>query len=409
MSLCINPVCPQPHHPQHQNRFCPSCGSPLELLGRYRVLGLLSDKNGYAKIYAAYEQNTPKILKVLNEEVSKDPQAVELFCQEASLLEHLNDAKFPQFAAYFQYQTRNGLILHCIVMEKIDKPHLNAWLKQQNLLISPLASVQWLKQFIPANVVKSAVNNVNVVNKEKHPEKIPLTAHCTALLVSFGLLGLTGLATTSPHFTNLGASTQVAQRRGTVDYFPYQVGRDSQGKTAEFNIAVLSVKYQWLPGSFFQIQYNNQIISLDVLQLKLEQAGIQQIMAEPSEIIAVGMASCGGNQADKHRKALERSKQIQRLATRLFSNTPSVQGYRLLNLGQFQTSDCQENHDLTTYQDSVIIIGVRAAAAGVNLDEALRDRLENKPFADFQLQNYSLGSVEHFTTKPSNLFTSNQL
>jgi hypothetical protein len=401
MSFCINPVCPQPHHPQHQDRFCPSCGSPLELLGRYRVLGLLTDKNGYAKIYAAYEQNTPKILKVLNEEVSKDSQAVELFCQEASLLQHLNDAKVPQFSAYFQYQTRNGLILHCIVMEKIDQPHLNAWLNQQNLLISPVASVQWLKQFIPANVVNSAVSNVNLVNTEKHPEKLHLTAHCTALLVSLGLLGLTGLTTTSPQFSNLGALTQVAQRRGTVDYFPYQAGRDSQGKTAEFNIAVLSVKYKWLAGSNFQIQYNDQIISLDVLKLKLEQAGIQQIMAEPSKIIAVGMASCAGNQADKHRKALERSQEIQRLATKLFSNTPSVQGYRLLNLGQFQTSNCQENQNLTTYQNSVMIIGVKAAA-GVNLDEALRDRLENKPFADFQLQDYSLGTVENFTTIPSN-------
>jgi hypothetical protein len=402
MSLCINPVCPQPHHPKHQNRFCPSCGSPLELLGRYRVIGLLSDKNNYCKLYAAYEQNTPKILKVLNEEVSKDAQAVELFCQEASLLQHFNDAKLPQFAGYFQYQTRNGLILHCIVMEKIDKPYLNAWLKQQNLLISPLASVQWLKQFIPANVVKTAVSNVNVVNTAKHPEKIPLTALCTALLVSLGLLGLTALATTSPQFTNLGASNQVAQRRGTVDYFPYQAGRDSQGKTAEFNIAVLSVQYKWLAGSNFQIQYNNQIISLDVLKLKLEQAGIQQIMAEPREIIAVGMASCGGQQADKHRQALERSQEIQRLATRLFNNTPSVQGYRLLNLGQFHRNNCQENQNLTTYQGSVMIIGVKAAAAGVNLDEALRDRLKNKPFADFKLEDYSLGDVKNFSTIPSN-------
>ncbi|WP_415857479.1 4-Cys prefix domain-containing protein [Nodularia spumigena] len=44
MSLCINPACPQPYHPDNQDRFCKSCGSPLELLGRYRVINLLSDK-----------------------------------------------------------------------------------------------------------------------------------------------------------------------------------------------------------------------------------------------------------------------------------------------------------------------------------------------------------------------------
>ncbi|MTJ32578.1 4-Cys prefix domain-containing protein, partial [Aphanizomenon sp. UHCC 0183] len=57
MSLCINPVCSQPNHPDNdENRFCQSCGSQLELIGRYRVLRLLSDKTGFGKIYEAYQQ-----------------------------------------------------------------------------------------------------------------------------------------------------------------------------------------------------------------------------------------------------------------------------------------------------------------------------------------------------------------
>ncbi|MDB9345957.1 serine/threonine protein kinase [Nodularia spumigena CS-586/05] len=401
MSLCINPACPQPYHPDNQDRFCKSCGSPLELLGRYRVVSLLSDKTGFSKVYAANEQNTPKILKILNQELSNDPQAVELFCQEASLLEHLNHPDIPKFEDYFQYQTRNGLVMHCIVMGKIDQPHLDGWLQQQNRLISPREAVDWLKRFIPANVVNSSPNNVTWLNSAKNSEKVPLTALFTALLVSLGLLGLTAFATLSQKFTTLGTSTKSPQRKGTIDYFPYQEGRDSQGKIAKFNIAVLSVEYKWLTGSNFQIEYNDQIISLDVLKLKLEQQGIQQIMAEPNEIISVGMAACGENSGVQERKALERAQEVQRLAKSLFRNTPSVQGYRLLNFGQFQGNNCQENQDLTAYQKSVIIIGVKPESEGVIIDEALRDRLENKPFADFKLKDYSLGSVKDFITIPS--------
>ncbi len=66
MSLYINPICPQPKHPDHdENRFCQSCGSQLELLGRYRVLPLLNDKAGFSKVYERYQQDIPKIIKVI--------------------------------------------------------------------------------------------------------------------------------------------------------------------------------------------------------------------------------------------------------------------------------------------------------------------------------------------------------
>jgi hypothetical protein len=144
-------------------------------------------------------------------------------------------------------------------------------------------------------------------------------------------------------------------------------------------------------------------MTLDSLQSNLEQEGIQKIMENPSEIISVGTASCEGDITAEQSRALERSKQIQLLAKKIFSNTPSVKGYRLLNLGQFQRKDCQASLDSTAYQRSIIIIGVKKQAEGVILDEALRDRLEKKPFADFKLEDYSLGSIDKFKTVPSNL------
>ncbi|MFM6023963.1 MAG: protein kinase domain-containing protein [Dolichospermum sp.] len=569
MSLCINPVCSQPNHPDNdENRFCQSCGSQLELLGRYRVLRLLSDKTGFSKVYEAYQQDTPKILKILKEELANDSKAVSLFQQEVEVLGQLKHPGIPQAEEYFTYQTRAGLTLHCMVMEKIEGPNLEQWLKQQqNRPISESQAIAWLKQLAeilllvhnqqylhrdikPSNIMirpdgqlvlidfgtareitktyianngsmtsisssgyspreqmngqalpqsdffalgrtfvflltgcqpaqlydahldilnwrhlanhvspyllnfidwlmanelnkrpenarkildklteleniytGSNVATVNIVGglkteivtpttttkntvkpQEKQPEKLPLLALFTALICSLLLLWTVALANRNNKFTVVPADYgQAPVKRGQVDYFPYEEGKDSQGKVAQFNIAVLSVEYKWQLGSTFQIKHNDEIINLEALKTRLEAEGIQRIMENPSEIISVGTASCEGDVNTEQSRALERSKQIQLLAKQLFSNTSSVQGYRLLNLGQFQRKDCQANQDSTAYQRSIIIIGVKKQDEGVILDEALRDRLEKKPFADFKLEDYSLGAADKFKTVPSNL------
>ncbi|MBD2608435.1 serine/threonine protein kinase [Scytonema hofmannii FACHB-248] len=571
MSFCINPVCPKPNHPDNdENRFCQSCGSQLELLKRYRVLRLLSDKTGFGKVYDAYEQDTPKILKVLKEDLSNDAKVVELFQQEAAVLGNLNHPGIPKVDGYFQYQTRNGLVLHCIVMEKIEGSNLEQWLKQQqNKPISQEQTVAWLKQLLeilalvhgkqylhrdikPSNIMirpdgqlvlidfgtarevtrtylakissggggitaimssgysapeqisaqavaqsdfyalgrtfvflltgyhplemydshhnvlhwqnhamqisrlllnlidslmvrdvnqrpataqdiikqleaieqqlTGTIATVNIVGSpktaflpqpttttlppqpEKQPEKVPLLALFAALLVSLGLLGLVALATRSSKLASLPEDYgQAPEKKGKVDYFPYEEGKDSQGRVAEFNVAVLSVEYKWQLGSNYQVKYNDELINLDSLKSNLEEEGIQRIMENPSEIISVGTASCEGNVEVEEKRAFERSQKLQLLVKKIFSKTRSVEGYRLLNMGQFQRTDCQANQDSTAYQRSIIIIGVKKQSEGVILDEALRDRLDNKPFADFKLQDYSLGSQKRFKTIPSNL------
>jgi len=556
MSLCINPVCPKPDHQANdKNRFCQSCGSPLELPGRYRVIRLLSDKTGFGKVYEAYIQNTPKILKILREDLSADAEAVALFRREAAVLGKLHHPGIPKVDGYFQYQTRNGLVLHCMVMEKINGIDLEQWMNQQQYRpISQTHAIAWLQQLTeilnlvhnrqhlhqnikPSNIVlrpngqlvlvnfgtvkevskqylaqfsnsdgvtslvssgysaleqmqgqavpqsdffalgrtfvflltgrhpldvydarknllywrsfvthispsllnlidwlmmpdvekrpthateilqrlgeieqqQTKLNSVNnspleppslTIAKTEIGSKMPLFALFAALIVSLGIVGIMGLGMRSPNFTSLITNTQAPSRKGKIDFFAYQEGRDSQGKTAEFSIVILSTEYQWLSNSNFQIKHNDKVVSLDFLKLNLEQNRIQDIMAYPTDIISVGTATCEGNLASAQRLGLERAKQIQILAKKLFSNTSSVKRYRLLNLGQFQRSNCQPSQDLTTYQRSIIIIGVRKKSKGVILDEALRDRLINQPFADFKLEDYSLGSVDKFATIP---------
>ncbi|MBD2446335.1 serine/threonine protein kinase [Nostoc sp. FACHB-152] len=560
MSFCINPVCSKPDNQANEkNRFCQSCGSALELPGRYRVIGLLSDKTGFGKVYEAFTQNRAKILKVLREDLSTDAEAVAIFRREVAVLEQLHHPGIPKVDGYFQYQTRNGLVLHCIVMEKIDGLDLEQWMNQQQYRpISQTQAIAWLQQLAeilnlvhhkqclhqdikPSNILlrpngqlvlvdfsiskevsqqylaqfsnndgmtsiissgygtleqmkgqavpqsdffalgrtfvflltgrhpldmydarnnllhwRNFANHVSAslldlidwlmaTNVEKRPnnaqeillrlgeieqqqtklnvednaqiapplptiakteigQKLPLLALFAALGVSLGLLGIMALGMRSPQLSFLVMHTQSPKTRGKIDFFTYQEGRDSQGKTAEFSIAILSNEYKWLLNSNFQIKHNDKIVSLDFLKLNLEQQGIQQMMEYPTDIISVGLASCEGNIAVAQRLGLERAKQIQLLAKKLFSNTSSIKRYRLLNLGKFQKSNCQPNQDLTAYQSSVIIIGVRKKSKGVILDEALRDRLVNKPFADFKLEDYSLGSSDKFTTIAQPIF-----
>jgi len=548
MSLCINPVCPKPNNQNNQHRFCQGCGSPLELPGSYRVIQLLSHKTGFSKVYEAYIKDTPKILKVLREDLSANGAAIKIFQQEAAMLGQFNHPGIPKVDGYFHYQTRNGLMLHCIAMEKIDGFNLEQWMNhQQYQPISQIQAIAWLQQLAeilnlvhskqylhqdikPANIrlrpngqlvlvdfvtskreylaefghssgITSIISSSYVAPEQikgefllqsdffalgrtfvflltgRHPldmydaqkkilewqsfashispsllnlidslmvtdiderpkntqeilqflgeieqsklsvnshiseyhdcskiakteigEKLPLLAFSTALLVSLSLLGIMALGMRSPKFSSLVTQAQAPQIKGKIEFFTYQEGTDNQGKTAEFSIAILSTEYKWFLNSNFQIKNNNKVISIDFLKLNLEQDGIQQIMEYPTEIISVGTATCEGNLAVAQRRALERAKQIQILAKKLFINTSSVKAYRLLNLGNFQRSGCQPNQNITTYQKSIMIIGVRKKSKGVILDQALRDRLVNKPFADFKLEDYSLGSVDKFIT-----------
>ncbi|MBE9126516.1 serine/threonine protein kinase [Coleofasciculus sp. LEGE 07081] len=560
MPICINPSCPRPHDPNNDNqRFCQSCGSDLVLQGRYRVMRLLSDKSGFGKIYEVYEGSTPKILKVLKENLNHDAKAVELFKQEAVVLGQLSHPSIPQVDGYFEYQSRNNLPLHCLVMEKIEGPTLEEWLQQQeNRPISQAQAIAWLKQLA---IILQLIHDRQYLHRDIKPSNIMLRPDGQLVLIDFGtarevtrtylaklgagqgitaiissgytapeqmngeavkqsdffalgrtfvflltgrqpmtmydaqqdalnwrgyttgiapsllnlidelmarnpsdrpsdareilqrleemegdgaqtftetvkvggspipascppqeephrkwyiiavlgtllglvLIGMIGLAVSNPEFIWVFTPAQAPQKKGEVDYFPYVEGTDSQGRTAEFSVAVLSREYKWKIGSSYQVRYNDRLIPIDELKSNLEDEGIQRIMDNPSEIISVGTASCEGAAGAEERRALERAKQIQLLGKRLFRDVPSVQDYRLLNLGQFIGDDCQADQDSTSYQRSIIIIGVKNKTEGVILDEALRSRLEDTPFGDFRLEDYSLGSPAEFQTIPSQL------
>ena len=204
MSLCINPNCSKPEHPQNSNNLhCQSCGSELLLEGRYRVMQLLSDNSGFGKIYIAEAQGNPKILKVLKEHLNNNAKAVELFQKEAKVLAQLKHPGIPKVDSYFQYQTKNGLILHCIVMEKIEGLNLEEWLKQQgNHPISEQQAIAWLKQLAE---ILHLVHENQYFHRDIKPANIMLRRDGQLVLIDFG----TAREATYTYLAKLGAGNQI--------------------------------------------------------------------------------------------------------------------------------------------------------------------------------------------------------
>lgn len=188
MSLCINPRCPQPDHPDNaQSRDCQACGSDLLLQGRYRVMRLLSSQSGFGKVYEAYERDIPKILKVLKESHNLNSKVLELFQREAMVLAQLNHPGVPQVepAGYFVYYPKgSSQPLHCIVMEKIDGPNLKQWMVQQgNHTISEQQALLWLTQITD---VLHLVHQHNYFHRDIKPENVMLRSNGQLVLVDFG-------------------------------------------------------------------------------------------------------------------------------------------------------------------------------------------------------------------------------
>ncbi|GBL16328.1 serine/threonine-protein kinase F [Microcystis aeruginosa NIES-1211] len=185
---CINPDCSQPAHPSNNNsntRYCQSCGSELLLNGQYRVSRLLSDTTGFGVVYEAFEGFTAKILKVLQEKWNNDPKAVELFKREYDVLLELsrqNVTGVPRADAYFQYSTREGKILHCLVMEKVEGIDLEQWLNQYDSL-SQKRAFKWLREI---TLILDKIHQQNWLHRDIKPPNIMLRNSGELVLIDFG-------------------------------------------------------------------------------------------------------------------------------------------------------------------------------------------------------------------------------
>lgn len=181
MSLCINPNCQKPSNAD-SNLYCQGCGSELVLMGRYRVIRLLSAKGGFGNTYEVLDKNVPKVLKVL---INDHPQAVRLFQQEATVLKQLNHPGIPKGEGDFTYFPRNSQTpLHCLVMEKIEGIDLEEYIKNDNFKpIEQKLAIEWLFQLTH---ILGEVHRKNFFHRDIKPSNIILKPSGQLVLIDFG-------------------------------------------------------------------------------------------------------------------------------------------------------------------------------------------------------------------------------
>lgn len=195
---CINPDCQRPYPQPWGNKFCNSCGAPLELLDRYVPLQPLGS-GGFAQIYTVWDEKTQteKVLKVL---VEDSPKALELFTQEAAVLSSLQHPGVPRVDAdgYFHVKLFNPKPrqLPCLVMEKINGRTLEEILKKfpqgcpEDLVLNWFAqAVQILQELHKRQIIHRDIKPSNLMLGTSSPSVTPLqgqTEGDRVVLIDFG-------------------------------------------------------------------------------------------------------------------------------------------------------------------------------------------------------------------------------
>ncbi len=195
---CINPDCQRPYPQPWGNKFCNSCGAPLELLDRYVPLQPLGS-GGFAQIYTVWDEKTQteKVLKVL---VEDSPKALELFTQEAAVLSGLHHPGVPRVDAegYFQIQLFNPKPhqLPCLVMEKINGRTLEEILKKfpqgcpESLVLNWFAqAVQILQELHKRQILHRDIKPSNLMLGTSSPSVTPSPGQLEGdrlVLIDFG-------------------------------------------------------------------------------------------------------------------------------------------------------------------------------------------------------------------------------
>ncbi|NMF62965.1 protein kinase domain-containing protein [Brasilonema octagenarum] len=177
---CINSDCPRPYPQPWGNKFCHTCGAPLQLLDRYVPLQRLGS-GGFAQIYTVWDQKTQteKVLKVLME---SSPKALELFAQEATVLKSLRHPGVPRVDAdgYFSVEMLSVTTpqsnlkpyqFNCLVMEKIHGQTLEEVFQQYPQGCPQEWILNWLVQAVE---ILQELHTRKIIHRDIKPSNLML-------------------------------------------------------------------------------------------------------------------------------------------------------------------------------------------------------------------------------------------
>ncbi|SKB11918.1 Tetratricopeptide repeat domain protein [Planktothrix sp. PCC 11201] len=183
MNYCINPECKSRKNP-NSLQFCQSCETPLLLQGRYRLLKPLRtlDPRYSTDIFEIDDQGHSKVMKVLKYD---DPELVDLFFREASILRDLDHPGIPKVerGGFFKIKpTGSSRRLYCLVMEKIAGENLETWLSNHAPISENLA-LKWLRQICE---ILEILHQKKFFHRDIKPANIICKPDHSLALIDFG-------------------------------------------------------------------------------------------------------------------------------------------------------------------------------------------------------------------------------
>ncbi|MCT7979673.1 protein kinase domain-containing protein [Laspinema olomoucense] len=190
VSYCINPQCQQRQNPE-MGKVCQSCGTPLFVCDRYRLISPLRPLNQPTSTELfevedwgdnAEACNPLKVLKVLKP--TDNRALIRLFEQEARVLTALKHPQLPTVEPYspFLVTLNSGTILRCLVQQKIDGVNLEQWITQHGP-ISHHQALEILRQL--AEILKF-VHSKGFFHRDIKPANIMRRPNGKLVLIDFG-------------------------------------------------------------------------------------------------------------------------------------------------------------------------------------------------------------------------------
>jgi hypothetical protein len=169
--------------------------------------------------------------------------------------------------------------------------------------------------------------------------------------------------------------TVATESWGSSLIFPIE-GRDTAGRQAAFDIAVLPSDLTWARKSASDLEQSGGVIAQGDVPARVFSPELRAGLERSQAYMAVGLASQEGRQQEETERAARRSETA---AGWLASVVAAERPIFTLNLGQFK-GGCKVEGAIsgTAWQRPVIVVGIRPADAEVKLDEAFANAMSGK-------------------------------